>query len=178
MRLSIALTSATLLAAPAFAVGTNDDSPPVQTETTTSCEDGQIFDEKTKACVDADKQSFNDDDRYNAVRELAYAGEYDRALKVIRSAENPQASRFLTYRGFIHRQTGQMDSAMVFYAAALKADPTNILARSYMGMGLAEMGHKAEARAQLNQIAKLGGRDTWAYFALKGVLNGKPSAAY
>ena len=178
MRLSIALTSATLLAAPAFAVGTEDDSPPVKTETTTSCEEGQIFDEKTKACVDADAQSFNDDDRYDAVRELAYAGEYDRALRVIRSADNPRDTRFLTYRGFLHRQTGQMDRAMAFYAAALKADPTNILARSYMGMGLAEMGHKAAARAQLDQIAALGGQGTWAYAALQDVLNGEPSATY
>ena len=178
MRFMIPLTCTVFLASPAFAVGSNDSSPPVKTETTTTCEDGQIFDDKTKACVDADKQSFNDDDRYRAVRELAYAGEYQRALRVISMADNPKSSRFLTYRGFIHRQNGKMDQAMAFYTAALRADPDNVLARSYMGMGLAKMGHKGAAQAQLEEIAARSGQDGWAFTALKAVLDGEAGAIY
>lgn len=167
-----------LLSAPAFAVGSDDETPPTPTETTQTCEDGQIFDEKTKACVDADKQSLNDDDRYRAVRELAYAGRYDSALGVIAAADNAQDARFLNYRGFILRQRGDMGGALALYAAALRADPDYILARSYMGMGLAQMGHRGAARSQLEQIAARGGADTWAYRALAAALSGKGAPTY
>lgn len=168
---------ATVIALPAFAVG-DDPIPPKPTATTTSCKDGQIFDEKTKTCLDAEKQSFNDDDRYDAVRELAYAGEYDRALQIISTANTPKDPRFLTYRGFISRKTGNMSAAMAYYHAALRIDPDYNLARSYMGMGLASMGHKGAAKAQLDEIARRGGTDTWAYEALNAALSGKTEATY
>jgi len=169
--------AATAIAVPAFAVSENP-TPPKPTATTTNCKDGQIFDEKTKTCLDAEKQSFNDDERYRAVRELAYAGDYDRALRIISSADNLKDPRFLNYRGFINRKTGNMSAAMAYYHAALRIDPDYILARSYMGMGLASMGHKGAAQAQLEEIARRGGADTWAYEALNATLNGKTGATY
>lgn len=178
MRLIANLICAAVVASPAFAVGSSDDTPPTQTETTQTCDDGQIFDKETGTCVDADAQSFNDDDRYKAVRELAYAGRLDSALKVIAAADDPDDARFLNYRGFILRQSGQMDRALAYYSAALRHDPNNILARSYMGIGLAEMGHKTAARAQLAEIAARSGRQSWPYRALSDVLNGKPNPTY
>ncbi len=178
MRTLALMACTALLTSPAFAVGSGDETPPTPTDTTQTCEDGQIFDEKTKACVDADKQSFNDDDRYRAVRELAYAGEYDRALHVISSATIRKDARFLNYRGFILRQTGDMGGAMAFYAAALRSDPGYLLARSYMGMGLVQMGHLSAAKAQLAEISDRGGAQTWAYRALEDTIHGKPGATY
>lgn len=169
--------AATVIAMPAFAVS-ESPKPPKPTATTTSCKGGQVFDEKTKTCLDADKQSFNDDDRYRAARELAYAGEYDRALQIISTADTPKDPRFLNYRGFINRKTGNMSAAMAYYHAALRIDPDYILARSYMGMGLASMGHKSAAKAQLDEIARRGGTGTWAYDALNATLNGKPEPTY
>ncbi len=177
MRILALVAATAVIALPAFAAD-DDPTPPKPTETTKACKDGQIFDDKTKTCLDADKESFNDNDRYDAVRELAYAGAYDRALKVISSADNPKDPRFLNYRGFVHRKTGNVSAAMAFYHAALRIDPDYILARSYMGMGLASMGHKAAAKAQLEEIALRGGTDTWAYAALDAALNGKTEAAY
>ncbi|MDA8585097.1 tetratricopeptide repeat protein [Rhodobacteraceae bacterium] len=173
MRFLAVSTAAMLFALPAFAVEGDDPAPPKPTETTTMCEEGQIFDDKTKTCVDADEQSFNDDDRYKAVRELAYAGEFDRALQVIATADNIKDPRFLNYRGFIHRKTGNISAAMAYYTAALKVDPDYILARSYMGMGLVSMGHRGAAKVQLEAIALRGGADTWAYRALSDALAGK-----
>ena len=178
MHVLFPLTIAAFLALPAFAASDDDDAPPTKTETTTTCEDNQIFDEKTKTCMDSDEQSLDDDQRYRAARELAYMGHFDRALGVIDAADDPKSSRFLTYRGFIHRQLAQMDRAMAFYTAALRADPDNILARSYMGIGLVQMGHRSAAKAQLAEISLRGGTSTWAFTALRDAIDGKPAATY
>ena len=170
--LTVAFTFALSFAAQAAG---GDDTPPTTTRTTTECTDGQIYDEATKACVDADQKSFNDDQRYDAVRELAYSGAYDRALAVIEGAERPDDPRFLNYRGFIQRKQGNMAEAVAFYTAALEKDPDYLLARSYLGQGLAASGDIAGARGQLQEISARGGRESWAYASLKLALSGKPS---
>ncbi len=162
----------------AHAAGSEDSTPPKTTSTTTECTDGQIYDEDTEVCVDADQQSFNDDQRYDAVRELAYAGAYDRAYLVMASADEPNDARFLNYRGFISRKQGKMADAMAYYGAALEQDPDYILARSYMGQGLVPMGDIDGAKQQLREIVQRGGRETWAYVSLKAAINGKPGSTY
>lgn len=176
IRALFAITLAAL-ASPAFAVG-GDDTPPTPTETTTVCEDNQVFDEKTKTCVPADKQSLNDTQRYDAIRELAYAGGYDRALSILATAENPMDPRFLNYQGFISRKQGDLDSAMSFYRQALAIDPDYHLARSYMGQGLFAAGDIAGAEAQLTEIAARGGRHGWSYRALSMTVNGIKGGSY
>lgn len=172
--LLFALPVSLMISVSANAAGSNDDAPPKKTRTTTECTDGQIYDKASKTCVDADKQSFNDDQRYDAVRELAYAGAYDRAEHVIATADRPDDARFLNYKGFIQRKQGNFEAAMEFYTAALGIDPDFLLARSYMGQGMAASGDVEGAREQLREIAARGGRDTWSYVALKMALNGKP----
>lgn len=174
--LFLALPVSLMLSVSAQAAGSGSDTPPTSTQTTTECTDGQIYDASSKSCIDADKQSFNDDQRYDAVRELAYAGAYDRAEQVIASADEPGDPRFLNYKGFIQRKQGNFEAAMEFYTAALGIDPDYLLARSYMGQGLAASGDIEGAREQLTEIAARGGRDTWSYVALKMALNGKPSS--
>ena len=156
-----------LFATQVLAVGWGNETPPTPTETTTTCEEDQIYDAEKKECVSSDVQSLNDDASYDAVRELAYAGAHDRALKLMDTAQNQDDPRFLIYRGFIARQKGQMDTAMTFYKAALDADPDYLLARAYMGMGLVTLGNKPAAKAQLTEISARGGKGTWAYISLK-----------
>lgn len=175
MRLAV-LLPLVVFASPVFAAGSEDDTPTKTTRTVTECTEGQIFDEESKTCIDADEQSFNDDQRYDAVRELAYAGAYARAEAVIASADRPEDPRFLNYRGFLARKQGRTDDAMAFYAAALTEDPGYHLARSYMGQGLMESGDVEGATAQLSEIAARGGRNTWAYASLKLALRGAPSS--
>jgi len=180
MRLLSSLALAAVMASgtTVFAVGDDDETPPQPTKTTIECEGDQIFDAETETCVDADKQSFNDDDRYDAVRELAYAGAYDRARMVIAAADNARDARFLNYKGFVARMEGKMDIAVMYYAAALRADPDYILARSYMGQGLVQMGDKSAAKAQLSEIAARGGAGTWAHTALANAIIGRAVPTY
>ncbi|MFT6452550.1 MAG: tetratricopeptide (TPR) repeat protein [Halocynthiibacter sp.] len=162
------------LATSAFAAG-GGDTPPKPTKTMTECKTGEVWDEKTKTCLKKEARALTDDQRYGAVRELAYAGEYDRAIAMIDSAQDQTAPRMLTYRGFTARKLGKMDAAMAFYQSALEADPDFILARSYMGQGLMAAGDLAGALAQLREIEARGGRETWAYAALDQALRGIPT---
>ena len=162
----------------AFAAGSGSSSAPKPTETTTKCDGGQIYDGATKSCVDASQSSLDDDDRFLAVRELAYAGAFSRASQVLDTFESPVDDRALTYRGFIARKSGDFDSAQAYYTAAIARNPDNLLARSYMGQGLAETGNLDAARAQLSEIRARGGRNTWAEFALRSAIRSGRGYAY
>lgn len=169
MRIVTLATLALLTPAAAFAAGDSSTTPPKTTKTTTECKAGQVFDTKIAKCVDKSSALIDDDTRYDAVRELAYAGLYSRASGVL-DAMDPADSRVLTYRGFIARKTGNMAAANSFYMAALKVNADNLLARSYMAQGMIEAGDRAGAKLQLAEIRARGGRDTWAELALKQAL--------
>ena len=158
-----------------LAAGSDDTQPPVATETTEKCKDGQIWDKEKELCVDATSGALTDDDRYNAARELAYDGQYTNALTVLATAENQNDPRILNYKGFSLRKSGRFADGMVFYQAALEIDPDYILARSYMGQALISEGDFVGAKEQLIQIADRGGKDTWAYAALDQALRGNGS---
>lgn len=169
MRLILA---AALALAPqlAFAVGSDDSQPPTPTETTTECETGMVWDEKTKTCVKAEDSSLNDDQRFGAVRELAYAGRPDEAMAILASMREGETSRVLTYRGFLLRQTGRIEAGIAAYERAIALDPANILARSYYGQLLVQMDALALAEVQLSQIRAHGGAGSWAERALATAL--------
>jgi tetratricopeptide (TPR) repeat protein len=157
----------------ALAAGSDNTAPPATTETTETCTDGQIWDEKTKACVTPEQGAMSDDALYEAARELAYAGQYDNALKVLAVAENQNDPRILNYKGFANRKAGRTEEGMAYYQAALSIDPNYILARSYMGQAFVAEGDFLAARDQLLEIEARGGRDTWAYAALEKALLGE-----
>ena len=178
--LRTALLTTTLLITPglAFAFGTSSN-PPAETSTSTECEGTQVWDEKTETCVDAQQDSsLSDDDRYNAVRELAYAGQLDRALDILDTFSDPQDDRRLTYMGFVTRKMGDMDGGMAWYQAALDQNPDNLLARSYMGQAYLIQGNEMAAKDQLREIRVRGGRETWPERALDLALRGGPAPAY
>ncbi|MEZ5913063.1 MAG: tetratricopeptide repeat protein [Paracoccaceae bacterium] len=150
-----------------WAAGSDSTSPPATTNTTTTCDNGQVWDEKTQTCVNPQDSRLNDDQRYDAVRELAYAGRLDAAAAVLATMADQGSDRVLTYRGFIARKSGDMDTAMREYLAALAVNPDNLLVRSYMGQGLIEMGQIAAAQDQLNEILARGGTGSWAEASLR-----------
>lgn len=162
------ILAAALVLAPyaAFAVGSDDSEPPKPTETTTQCEEGLVWDEETKTCVKPDDQSLNDDQRFGAVRELAYAGRYEAAKVVLAAMTEGETSRVMTYQGFLLRQTGQIEDGIAAYERALALDPANLLARSYYGQLLVQMDEIQLAQAQLDAIRTAGGQGTWAETAL------------
>lgn len=174
MRMILAATvsiAAFLLApVPTRAAGSDDSEPPTPTETTTECEKGTVWDEKTKACIKAEDTSLNDDQRFDAVRELAYAGRYDDAKLVLASMREGETSRVMTYQGFLLRQTGQIEAGIAAYERALALDPANLLARSYYGQLLVQMDELALAEDQLTQIRAHGGQGSWAEQSLASAI--------
>lgn len=161
--LAVALT---LLPFAGLAAGTDDTEPPAPTETTTTCEEAMVWDEKQGKCVKPEDSALNDDQRFRAVRELAYAGRPEEALIVLAAMTEGDTDRVLTYKGFAHRRAGRPDLGMEHYAHALDVNPDNVLARSYLGQMLVEMGEIAAARRQLDEIRTRGGAGTWAEASL------------
>lgn len=166
------ILAATLALAPHFAlaVGSDDSQPPTPTQTTTECEKGTVWDEKTKTCIKAEESSLNDDQRFGAVRELAYAGRYDEAMAVLAAMREGETSRVMTYQGFLLRQTGHVEDGIAAYERAIALDPGNILARSYYGQLLVQMDELALAGDQLSQIRAHGGSGSWAERALSAAI--------
>ena len=173
MRLPL-IVAACVLPPALFAAGSSSDTPPQPTSTTQSCETGQVWDEESKSCVSPQESRLNDDVLYGAVREYAYAGELGAASGVLDAMSDQADDRVLTYRGFIARKSGDFAAAEAFYAAALAQNPDNLLARSYRGQGLAEIGDLVAARAELTEIRKRDGRGTWPELALRlAIENGR-----
>jgi tetratricopeptide (TPR) repeat protein len=162
MRLHAALLVSALVPFAALAAGSDDTEPPKPTETTTVCEDGLIWDEKSETCVEPVQESLNDDQRFRAVREFAYAGRPDDALAVLATMTEGNTDRVLTYRGFALRKAGFVEEGIAAYADAIAQNPQNILARSYYGQLLVEMNEVTLASAQLDAIRAAGGQGSWA----------------
>ncbi|MBT8411080.1 MAG: hypothetical protein KJP02_04705, partial [Octadecabacter sp.] len=154
---------------------------PTPTETTKTCAEGLIWDLATQSCLTPAASTNDDNAMMEAVRELAYAGRYGDARSVLDRLDYSD-SRVLTYYGFTARKMGDMDAGMGYYRAALDVDPDNLLARSYMGQGLAERGDMAGAREQLSEIrarARLAGEgQTWSEVALRLAIESGTGPSY
>jgi tetratricopeptide (TPR) repeat protein len=150
-----------------FAAGGGDETAPPKPAS--ACKGAQVYDEKTKTCVNPQDSSLQIEQLYDTVRQLAYAGRYDDAQGVL-SAMPEQDDRRLTYMGFTERKMGNVDTAMVYYKRAITQNPANILARSYMGQGLVEQGQISLALAELRAIRAHGGTGTWAETSLRNAI--------
>jgi tetratricopeptide (TPR) repeat protein len=177
MRLLAALALATLPFA-AFAAGSDDTEPPTPTATTTECVKGEVFDEKTQKCVKPEGAMLDNDQRFKAVRELAYAGRTDDALRVLAAMTEGETDRVLTYTGFLNRQAGDWEAGLAAYDRALVQNPDNILARSYYGQALVMMNEIELASLQLDEIRARGGAGTWADTALATAITTGTTATY
>jgi len=172
------LIATSLLVSPALASGSRTVTPPKPTQTTEDCKDGQVWDKKAKACVDPQSGALDDDALYGAVREFAYAGQFENAQNVLRAMSDQNDDRVLTYWGFTTRKMGDMPGGMAFYARAIEQNPDNILVRSYMGQALVEQGKIKAAHAQLDEIRARGGTGTWPEIALNEALTTGKSRDY
>ena len=151
-----------LMTSAALAAGGGDQTAPSKPK----CEEGQVYDKKTRTCVSAQESNLDTDALYENLRELAHAGRYADAEAVL--AQMPQGDdRTLTYLGFVNRKQGRIEAAMAYYDLALRVNPANNLARSYRAQGLVEQGRIAEAIAELRQIRAHGGSGSWAEASLR-----------
>jgi tetratricopeptide (TPR) repeat protein len=161
--LSLALS---LVPFAALAAGTGDSTAPTPTETTTKCTGAQVWDEVKQACVDAQSGALDDDTLFDAARELAWAGRPQDALTVLSAMREGETDRVLTYLGFAHRKSGDLEAGLAAYDRALAQNPDNLLARSYFGQALVEMNEIELASAQLAEIRARGGAGSWAETSL------------
>ena len=175
---ALAIMMMTALPFAAFAAGSDDTAPPTVTQTSEDCKDGQIWDEKTKLCVAPETTGMNDDQRFLAVRELAYAGRPDDALRVLASMTEGKTDRVLTYLGFANRKAGRLEEGLAYYAQALSQNPDNIQARSYLGQAYVDMNEMVLASAELDQIRTRGGAGSWAEVSLAKALATGQTANY
>lgn len=166
----LVLVSAIALQAFAFApvvhAAGGDSNPPKPTNTTKKCLFGRVFDEAAGRCVKPNKSNFTEDQLYDAVRELAYAGQYVNAQGILRVMDQDD-DRVLTYWGFTYRKMGELELANAFYENAITTNPDNILARSYMGQGFVSEGKTELAIEQWREIKARGGEGSWAEASLR-----------
>ncbi len=167
---ALAILMLTTLPYAAFAAGSDDTAPPTPTQTSADCKDGEVWDEETKACLAPEDARFDDDTRFRAVRELAYAGRPEDALRVLAAMQEGETDRVLTYLGFANRKAGRLEKGLAFYARALAQNPDNMLARSYLGQAYVDMGETTLARAELSEIRARGGEGSWAEASLAQAL--------
>ena len=173
--LAVAVALGSLAASQAaFAVGPEDPvaDPGSQTELPTppedpKCADGMVWDTESEQCLDAKSEMLDDVERLEAVREYAYAEQLAVASAVLDTMRDQNSDGALTYRGFLARKLGSFDTGMEWYAKALKQNPDNLMARSYMGQGLVEAEEMDLALEQLVEIQQRGGRDSWPERALR-----------
>ncbi|KIC43102.1 hypothetical protein RA27_07275 [Ruegeria sp. ANG-R] len=150
----------------AYAAGSGGSTAPKPTNTTKKCLFGRVYDEAAGRCVKPNKSNFTEDQLYDAVRELAYDGQYENAQGVLRVMDQ-EDDRVQTYWGFTYRKMGELELASTFYQKAIETNPDNILARSYMGQGFVAEGKTELAIAQWREIKARGGEGTWAETSLR-----------
>ncbi|MBU1211441.1 MAG: tetratricopeptide repeat protein [Alphaproteobacteria bacterium] len=96
---------------------------------------------------------------------LAKTGRFEEALDHLGRAEVKNA-RVLTYIGFATRKLGRVDEAMGYYAEALRKDPGNVIARSYLGEAHLARHDLAAATAELQKVEADCGQNCDAYTEL------------
>ncbi|WP_170455722.1 tetratricopeptide repeat protein [Ruegeria arenilitoris] len=164
--MATALALQTFAFAPAVSAAGGDSSPPKPTNTTKKCLFGRVYDEAAGRCVKPNKTNFSEEQLYQAVRELAYNGQFENAQNVLRVMDQDD-DRVLTYWGFTYRKMGEAELAETYYQRAIETNPDNILARSYMGQGYVTEGKTELAIAQWREIKARGGEGTWAEASLR-----------
>lgn len=170
MRLTLLIAVLVVPFSIALAASSDSEAPPTSVQ---NCPVGKIWDQVSQSCQAAQDSRFDDDQRFEAARALAFAGRYDDALAVLATAQAPDHPRMLSYIGFALRKSGHAQGAMAHYQRALAIDPDYNLARAYLGQALIDQGDVEGAKQQLAEIRDRGGRDTWAYASLKQALRAK-----
>ena len=160
--------AALAIALPASVFAGGDETAPPK-KPAVACTGAQVYDEKTKTCVDPKDSRLELDQLYQTVRHLSYDGRYADAQTVL-EAMPVEDDRRLTYMGFTHRKLGNTDLSQAYYARAIAINPANILARSYMAQGYVEQGQIAMAIAELRSIRAQGGTGTWAETSLRNAI--------
>ena len=178
--LPIAALAVILIANPAvgFAAGESGESDVTATkkedgkevkkkEFVLKCFGKRIWDKEEKKCVKEEKSSSLDQDSiYAHGRNLARAGQYNDAIRVLYLASDQSDPRVLNYLGYSNRKLGNMDNALKYYHAAVASNPDFSLVREYLGEAYIQLGMLEKAREQLTQIERICGAQTCREYSM------------
>ncbi len=139
-----------------------------------SCPTGQVWDSKKKSCV---KVTGEIDDRtlYAEGRDRALAGEYEKALVLLKAVKNQNDSDVLTMIGYATRKLGRYDEGVAYYHRALALNPDNVNTHEYLGEAYAETGRIDLAKAELGKVEALCGTECEQYEDLAKAIAGEPA---
>lgn len=121
---------------------------------------------KWQKCIKKNSASLMDDDLYWAASVLAVKEDYRGALEVLAEAHNADDPRILSLTGYATRKLGRVEEGLAFYHKALALDPNLVETREYLGEGYLQLGKLAEARRELEEIAKRCGTGCESYVEL------------
>ena len=147
--------------------------PDSQGQTCVPCEQGKVYDKKTKTCIASSTRLFDDDELYVTGRELALAGRYEDALDILGAVADKDAMT-LTMIGYATRKLGRTDEGIAIYHQALALDPDNLNTHEYLGEGYLAAGRIDLAELQLDVLERLCGVDCEQYQDLNKAILGEP----
>lgn len=136
-----------------------------------SCKNGTHWDPNKGQC--AKHSDLEDKYLYEHGRDLALAGNYDEALKLLKAVKDPGTMTF-TMIGYATRKLGNYDEGVAYYAKALALDPNNINTHEYLGEAYAEKGRVDLAKAELIKVAAVCGTTCEQYQDLSKAIAGTP----
>lgn len=165
------------LAAPAFAAGDNG-SPDASSGSQAgkkansgakksdlaTCAPGQVWDKKTKKCLERHSGVLPDSELTEYAYALATADRYQEAIDVLDILDNPNTARALNYRGYATRKLGRTDEGIGYYLKSVALDPAYPQVREYLGEAYVIEGKYDLAKEQLATIEKLCGSQTCVYY--------------
>ncbi|MBL8907983.1 MAG: tetratricopeptide repeat protein [Rhizobiales bacterium] len=163
----IALAAGLMLVGSVFAAGNGGNSGSSGAQ---NCKSGEVWSNSLKRCVKSSSGIVPDDDLYAQGRELAIAGEFDRAIEVLEAIRDKDEAGILNYLGYAHRKAGMIDKGIAYYHQALAIDPDYVLAREYLGEGYVAAGNVDLARQQLQEIGARCGTNCEEYIELAEVI--------
>lgn len=182
-----AAVTALLAAAPALAMGGGDgggtggSTPSTGTSTGSSqrlaCPKGFVLSADEKKCLKVQSDLRQElpavgwgdqDDDFLEAAVLAHAGLHREAITAFTALNRGGDPYVLNYLGYSHRKLGEVETALGYYAEALRIRPDYVRARQYLGEGLLSLGRLEDARDQLRQIALHCGTGCEPYVLLQG----------
>jgi tetratricopeptide (TPR) repeat protein len=138
--------------------GSNNDNGQKKKKFVFKCFKGKIWDTGKKKCIkEKEAHNIDQDSIYTYGRNLARAGQYDDAIRVLLLAHDQSDPRVLNYLGFTNRKLGNMQKALGYYHAAVASNPDFTLVREYLGEAYIQLGQLEKAREQLTQIERICG---------------------
>ncbi|MBK8457267.1 MAG: tetratricopeptide repeat protein [Phyllobacteriaceae bacterium] len=158
---------AMLLPVAAFSAG--DGGGTSDNQTAEQCPTGKVWDKKKQKCVRAET-SLPQDMIYEGGYDLAMAGRYEDAIRLLSLAPDKNDPRVLNYLGYSHRKAGRVQVGLGYYEEALRANPDYVLAREYMGEAYLTIGDVASAKGQLDEIARRAGTSSAEFARLAGLI--------